>query len=378
MRRTPHRSPRDGFTLVELMVAMALAILIMAILSAAFQVGLGTMSELKSVVGLSEQLRAAEAVITRDLSAVHLEDEWARPVRVSALQVQQQGWTAVNQKRGVFKVRQVSPRRQNFNPGVNDPAFINDPHHPFLLEGIDANGVASHRATDHVLHLTACLPGVSADQVFFASAPAIDPPGNLVASSMNRHDLRVGNQFISDWAEVAYFLRPTGLLSFGDDEDGGKTLRLHTLYRRQRVLTPAPFDFSQPLDQNQFPGVSVPPVTGSPTNDPLRITNLANRLPTDAPPGDPFVMANIASTSPEYGSDVLLSNVISFQIRMQFEGVPGFQDEWVSVPPAGDGSRTYDTAANAPKPRPLAIQIKLRVYDTRNKMTRQMTITQDL
>ena len=91
-RATRPEAARPGFTLVELMVAMALSILIMAILAGAFQVGLDTMSQLKSLAGLSEQLRSAETVILRDLSANHLEDEWSRPVLVSDPKVQQQAW----------------------------------------------------------------------------------------------------------------------------------------------------------------------------------------------------------------------------------------------------------------------------------------------
>ena len=85
MRHPLTRRPRRGFTLVELLVACALTVLIMAVLATAFQTGLATFSHLKSTVGLSEQLRSAESVMRRDLEATHLEDADGVPVRISSL-----------------------------------------------------------------------------------------------------------------------------------------------------------------------------------------------------------------------------------------------------------------------------------------------------
>jgi prepilin-type N-terminal cleavage/methylation domain-containing protein len=405
---TRPETARPGFTLVELMVAMALCVLIMAILAGAFQVGLDTMSQLKSAAGLSEQLRSATAVMSRDLAAPHLEDEWGRSVKLSHPDVQRQAWTGTAQKRGFVKVRQVSPIMQDFNPLLPSPP--NPPYasptlypngYPFVYEGTDPDGVPSYRATDHVLHLTSRLTGVDADQVYSGLAPNLNPtagPGDLVNTAMNRHDLRVGNQFVSQWAEIVYFLTPSGLATTGDEATGTRPLALYTLHRRQRVLTPSPFAFIPALDQNQYPAVSVPPTAGTPTNDPLAITTPTNRLNSDNP-----ASLAIAGTSPEYGSDILLSNVLSFQIRLQFEGQPGFADEWMTsvagqrarTEPPGfattDKPRVYDTAddptsylptTGSPppprKPRVRAIQIKLRVYDPNNKMTRQVTLIQDV
>jgi type II secretory pathway pseudopilin PulG len=384
MRRTTRpATARPGFTLVELMVAMALSILIMAILAGAFQVGLDTMSQLKSVAGLSGQLRTAEAVLLRDLGAPHLEDEWAKPVLVSDAKVQATAWTGANQKRGFFMVRQISPLKQEFNSALATPQYIapasspND--YPFVCEGYDTDGVPSYRATDHVLHMTSRLSGTNIDQVYTGLAPA-----NLANTTMNRQDLRVGNQFVGTWAEVLYFLKPGGLVTTGDDALGGRTLTLFTLYRRQRVLTPSPFAFAPPLVQSDYPGISVPPAAATPTNDPLAITTTTNRLDATSPAPIP------SNSQTEYGTDILLSNVISFQIRLQFEGQAGFSDEWQTgvtgqqARTDGAGARVYDTADDkslypgTTKPRIRAVQIKLRVYDTRNKMTRQITIIQDV
>src|ERR1700737_4870155 len=62
---------RSAFTLVELLVTMALIIFIMAILSEAFVVGLQTFRDLKAIGDMNERLRAGVLVIKGDLQADH-------------------------------------------------------------------------------------------------------------------------------------------------------------------------------------------------------------------------------------------------------------------------------------------------------------------
>src|SRR5687767_11429926 len=94
MRRSVRPSPtaRPGFTLVELLVATALIVVIMAILATAFSVGMDTFSELKSIGDLSEQLRTADDVLRRDLAAAHMEDPAGSVVRVSDPLVATSAW----------------------------------------------------------------------------------------------------------------------------------------------------------------------------------------------------------------------------------------------------------------------------------------------
>src|SRR4051812_15072841 len=65
---------RPGFTLVELLVAMALIMFLMAILASAFGVIGKTFSDLKAVGDLNEKLRTASRVLRADLAAVHFTD----------------------------------------------------------------------------------------------------------------------------------------------------------------------------------------------------------------------------------------------------------------------------------------------------------------
>src|SRR4051812_40305194 len=64
---------RTGFTLVEMMVAMALTLFIMVILTQAFTLSLDTFSGMKGIGDMQMQLRVAEVILREDLRADHLE-----------------------------------------------------------------------------------------------------------------------------------------------------------------------------------------------------------------------------------------------------------------------------------------------------------------
>ncbi len=385
MLRTPRKpAARPGFTLVELMVAAALTIVIMTILAVAFQTGMDTLSQLKSVAGLSEQLRAAQATITRDLTAPHLEDAAGNPVRVSDNQVAAAAW--VNPSRGYFFVSQTVPN----------------------YEGTDPDLVVSSRSTNDVLRMTVELSGRSAQDVFAAPAPANVP---LAAGSLADFDPTGGQQLVSRWAEVVYFLKPTAIVTADDGSGNPATaLQVYTLYRRQVVLGASSAQTPESNGANStsnFPDVSwsrvVPP--GTPVMDrvniPSDVTVAANRLGgANDPNGAGAGVYPIPATSTRYGTDVLLNNVVSMQVLAMTEpAVPqvpigGVTNPFAFGPALGPNgvvptpnpwtpTWSYDTAV-APgtpgrmQPRLRAVQVKLRVYDTKNKITRQVTITQDL
>lgn len=58
---------------MELLVAMALIVLIMAILSQAFAAGVGTLRQLKALGDMQEQLRAGAAALRSDLAETHFQ-----------------------------------------------------------------------------------------------------------------------------------------------------------------------------------------------------------------------------------------------------------------------------------------------------------------
>jgi prepilin-type N-terminal cleavage/methylation domain-containing protein len=71
---------RRGFTLVEMMVAMALTVFVMVILSQCFVAGLETFSGLKAIGDMQEQLRTATNMLRADLSADHFEGKRRRAI----------------------------------------------------------------------------------------------------------------------------------------------------------------------------------------------------------------------------------------------------------------------------------------------------------
>src|SRR5436309_2742796 len=73
--RYPTRPPRHrpGYTLVEMLVAAAVSILIMVILTGAFQAGLDSFRKLRAQGNLQERLRMARTSLSDDLSQPHFE-----------------------------------------------------------------------------------------------------------------------------------------------------------------------------------------------------------------------------------------------------------------------------------------------------------------
>src|SRR6267142_94250 len=89
---THRRRTRPGFTIVELLVAAAVCVLIMAILATCFQTGIDAVRQLKSQGDMTDQLRAAEIVIRRDLQAKRFlteDDKENLGVRLSDLRYDQ-------------------------------------------------------------------------------------------------------------------------------------------------------------------------------------------------------------------------------------------------------------------------------------------------
>src|SRR5262249_2312020 len=64
---------RRGFTIIELMVSMALIILIMVVISEAFSAGLTAFRQLKGIGTMQERLRIAATMLRRDLQLRHFE-----------------------------------------------------------------------------------------------------------------------------------------------------------------------------------------------------------------------------------------------------------------------------------------------------------------
>lgn len=437
--RNPHRA---GFTLVEVLVAAALCILIMTLLTYAFQQGMDTFSILKSTGELQERERAAAAVLREDLQAIHIETEGG-PIKVSDLRLDQASNASELTKppfKGFFRIMQESAIDGTVGNSILATAS------PYQYEGDDNDGLLSSRATNHVLHMTVKRDGTRADRMFVAGVPTAmwtngTPLGagvTTIGQEMRRNALlnmipAGGTLLASDWAEVAYFLESSGATT-------ANGLPMFTLYRRVRVL---PRDLRHSIDWNAvtggqlnaYQGISFAPTTRV-LNDPTRVTTPNNRLGgllgTRGTTVDTLGALRDAS-SQLIGEDIVMTNVLSFEIKASWDGNPAMSaagdeypfDDIPVIPsttgpqtpngignpnfqrqndPANSRPRVFDTwsrnvnwqspvvlASPGPpqvfNPNPEAIplrirlkavQIKLRVYDTKNQIARQMTLIQGL
>lgn len=330
---------RQGFTLIELMVAMTLTIFVMVILSDAFTKGLDTFSGLKAIGDMQEKLRVASTRIRADLSADHF----------------------------------TGKRRPS------DPDFItNAPPEGFMAvgqvstaigEGTE-DGVSSVRGNSW-LHFTVKLRGNRPENIFQAPCSptlyqnATNPTTNpnltnfgIRADAMFRTQ---PNVYTSQWAEVAYFLIRTGTTVSPTDigpPPAGST-PLYSLYRAQYLAVPDERGLTVPAGAGEI---------GLNANIACRINgaNLDFFTPGEMKNGQrTFNPGNIGGLTPAAvpnGSSLLLTDVVSFRV------------EWLQR-----GGATWSDAPNGNLTTPVqALKITLRTWDRTTEQTRQVTIIQDL
>lgn len=359
--RTRHPR-RGGFTLVELLVAAALTILIMSILAGAFTAALDSLSLLRSIGGMAERNRSAHTQLSEDLKAAHFEGGDA----TSSLRLSD------------IRYDQLLPGSTTIAPPPGGFFFIRQGNGS-VYEGLDQDGVYSTRGdgtAGHVLGMTVRRTGKTQDQLFTVDlTPLINyannagnPPaerqraGNAVLSlnsqsvsdapavSSNTANMAnpanlavqipVRTVFIGQWAEVFWFL------------DNPQTLggtQNYSLHRRVRVLTTTPVDF--PIGTGLEEVLSSHLITAPPparwqsnTTDTIRVP--ANRLYA-APATTP---SRIPATSTRFGDDIVLTNVISFEVKATWTAGP----QWTKPV----GALTYTYAPNVgPRPFPGAVAI---------------------
>ena len=363
---------RHGFTLVEIMVAAALSVVIMTIIATAFQTGLEATSHMKSIGGIAGQLRQSDGIMRSDLRAFHLFDVGNGPQRVSSLVPGDPSWGSDPDEYGFFRVAQDAP--------TSDYQFFTEP-------GSDGFGLGSARSSNQWMHFTVHLTGAGPDDAFATLAPpgvVNDPSGENMAGLATAN-----GQFIGIWAEVAYYLvKQDGFQTIPDDGSPNPPLQLYSLRRRQRVL--ANDALTNPVAAGtaaDFPELSIDSA-GTAVNTPSSIISFSNRLAvTDPANTDPnrWRPGVIPTTPPtagkrDYrGSDIVLANVISMRIQVLIDGIAEYKDLSILtspglVPVAG----VYDTAATGNNVRLRAVRITLRIYDPKNRLTRQVSIDQAL
>lgn len=342
---------RSGFTLVEMLVSVALVLFIMVILTEAFGKGLESFRTLKAVGDMESRLRTAASLLRRDLQADHFEGKrrLSDPAaRWNATGIPREGFLAVL-------------------PGAAAP------------EGADSDGIGSARQLDH-LYCTVKLRGNQRNEFFMANLapPAGGQPSPLLNPLVRttffdqpadaRFQENTQATYSGQWAEVLYVPMANGTTAGNQP--------LSTLYRGQLVVVA---DNSK-LNWASIAGPGCPvPETPQTVEQHKEIScytkvDQGNRYlyfnnPTDlqSPAGRTFYPAGNRSVD-RWPLTPVLTDVLSFAVdyyRLESNGTLTLV------------SGTAVDSANRGNPV-VAVQITLRVWDSKTRQTRQMTIFQEL
>jgi prepilin-type N-terminal cleavage/methylation domain-containing protein len=380
---------RQGFTLVEMLVAMALTLFIMVILSQAFITGLDSFSQLKAIGDMEETLRVATSNLRNDLTLDHFEGK---------RRMSDPTFLATLPRQGFFRVVQKTP-------SWLEGSDLDDPNPPNASVGLDPT-VFPPGYPVHVLHFTIKLRGNRRENFLSASVPAGSP---LLTTNTNfflqsTDALYQNNTFNSQWGEVVYFVVATGKTT-----DAGTNL--FNLYRAQFVVAPR---------NDLINAALVPGIAGTPPSTPPGYTNIACNAynnsgnpflyfytpadlakqpaaPSSIPPpagtfvlprtidprsldpvGDPAngipptIVRGGNKIDPRSQATLLTNNVVHFTVQMLTKTAAGVSDTDFNT-----DQRDYDTAAS-PGYQVLALQITLRVWDPKTQQSRQISIVQDM
>jgi hypothetical protein len=407
-QRKGNRQPRQGFTLIDMLVSTALIIFIMVILTQAFTTGMDTFRQLKTVGDMQEKLRAAASILRKDLAADHFEGK----KRLSDLNF----WLDGPPREGYFRIYQGAAS---------------------VVEGLDGDGIPSNMAATHAISFTVKRRANQRDQFASVGIPANSPLFQAGVWNLPP-DTRFQSTatFASQWYEVTYFL-----VSLGEQTPGGQAR--YALYRRQRLLV-AQNDFinnQSPVQVTDattlatalatYAEISCQKANPDPTifpdqmyfNSPADVTIPQRRFGMDPvqnggvlqggsyQPISATLPAPLAGANPLYGSDLLITDVIGFDIQVLtptsndfvdlssnlftstnplFPGTPAVFDTWSRATfNASWGGYDYSGWSNAGQAtslplslvspvRILAVQITIRVWDLKSQLARQITLVQDM
>jgi prepilin-type N-terminal cleavage/methylation domain-containing protein len=397
MQRTRLLTPRQGFTLVEMLVSLALTIFLMAIITEAFVIGLEAFRDMGAIGSMDAKLRSATTQILRDLSGSHFEGD-------KRLSLMSPDGSFVPPQTGFFVYGEgtypvpVPPMPPGPLPG---PAPPPPPPVPTQPEGMDADGHASERDTNDFLHFTVRRNGNDQDQVFFAK---VAPTSLLDGLSIGSYDSSPANGiYTGQWIEVVYFLRPDPQQRTTTNKERTYAgLPLYTLYRRELVMLSdlhhqAVSSVSDPAfyDQHDLSAHFVPPPPPDPTIMPppppqpptweLNTPALINQLIDDGA-GNLFpdrrfggrnrpnylTLQEQCPTKPDrWRGDQLLTDVLSFDVKVLT----------LSGTDLVDYNGIYDTGldqASLPTEGIRALQIRIRVWDEKTRQTREVTLLQPM
>ena len=395
---TQIRKSKKGFTLVELLVSMAIIIFMLSIMSQAFVIATTCMSGLKGVGELLDKGRPVLAVLQKDLSAYHFDgnkrlsdpDFWDNgPPRQGYFQISEGGNTAV--------------------------------------EGFTTDGVTYQRSgstANHRLAFTSRLNGKNPEDFYVTAfeqyaanvdysklvklfnnydtlTKVFDKSATLQTSkNSQRYDFNEGILH-SQWAEIAYFTIVNNRNANGTP--------LMDLYRQQRAVLPSNFE-ANALALNgtnllQYENFSCR----------LNAGNIYFNSPSDLTMPNYRMLSGFPNLLPAHvKSDLLITDVISFDVRILpdsslqdfslISSLPAFgytllRNEFDTWTTGNDGTQydigSFDTGVwqpNAINPanvripiwnygaskglRINAIQVSIRIWDEKSQKAREFKIIQ--
>jgi hypothetical protein len=425
MRRLTRTPTRCGFTIVELLVAAALTLFVMYLLTAVFTSALGSFSAVKAIGDMQGKLRSATATIRRDLIEDHFDRGFS--AKAGGPKLSDQKMVRFNAQTNLWEPNQSwEPPAEGFfrifQGGVG------------TFEGLNDEGLSSVRATDHLLHFTVKRYIRKREDMFATAITDLGPPNTSVYLRTQPLDFITPGQFLSQWVEVAYFLVPSGASA-----NGG--LPLYYLVRREKLLMPTltmpglannkiiPSGNYGNLSQSNTNAVGAAQfVSSADVTAPCLRMNMDNYTGLATSNGGIQATAGSAVTGyrPLFtGNDIVLTDVLSFQVLVAHDLAPATSaaefpfDNIPQVPltvtllganPSYNagwaGQRIFDTwssssaqgvfdystwnrdpattlpplpGTNIPfRTRITAIQIRLRVWDNKTQQARQMTFVQDM
>jgi hypothetical protein len=329
-----------------MLVALALTIFMMSILSEAFVVGLEAFRRMKTVSDMDQQLRSAATLLLSDLKANHFEGSQ----RLSTLRV---------------IPMPAGPRLESPELGF----FCYREGNPSLREGLDAHNRPSERDFDDYLDFTVRLSSNRREEFFYGRLPP-NSPLDLIGYADSRHDdVNANRLYTSQWMNVIYFLYP--------DLNGRKTasgLQVYNLYRRTLLLVPEHFTTNPQLTDRPLPTVAGHAVGDVSTtihtpngqeqfNSPADIQFRERRVHQGGlqsfPGYNPLIKTSGDDRS---GADLLLTGVLSLDVKV-FDPTPhvnDFVDLGYAPPPPQAGL----PASPFREPPPNASPCPPYVYDT--------------
>ena len=372
---------RHGFTIIELLVALALIIFIMLILTEAFSAGMETFRRLKAIGDMQERLRSTAMILRRDLAADHFE---ARR-RLSDLNFWNDGYPSA----GFFNLPQNSG---SVGEGSDPDLQAQAPYNGYVIAPVREiyPGNANPQFFP-MLYFSAKLRGNGRGDYFSANVPAGSPlltqsTNNFGQASDGQYQEPGLNAFGSQWAEVLYALVPTGT-------SAGTNTPLYALYRCQFVVVPDNTNVNNQVAAGGITGYYEmscwPNQNTLYFNTPHDLTNPANRVLNNAQanPNGPRGIAINRQNPALWSATLLLSDVVSFDVRaLKYDLTPQPAQEPYFVDLTTNGA--FDTAdpkatnpnSNQGPPNYVikGLQISIRIWDLKTLQTRQITVIQDL